>query len=310
MKVSHVSVIVVNWNAHDDLHTCLFSLGAACRYQNRLSIIVVDNASTDGSQEMVKRDFPSVILLEQQTNLGFSGGNNVALATLTDDYAFLLNSDATVLPGGLDLLLEWADAHPDVGLVGPRVLNPNGTLQFSCRRWPTAAAGLFRNVFLGKVFPKNQPAADYLMRDFDHDSPRDVDWISGCAMLMRGKCLQTVGLLDAETFFMYCEDMDWCLRTHAAGWRVVYAPVTDITHKIGGSSDQVAERMIIEHSRAMVRFSQKHKLFFAANTPPWIAALVLPWAILRACVRIGKRVLSGKWNPISKRGRPTARINK
>jgi hypothetical protein len=191
-------------------------------------------------------------------------------------------------------LLTWADATPDAGLIGPKVINPDGTLQFSCRRWPTPQAGLFRNVYIGKLFPKNQPAADYLMRDFDHASPTDVDWLSGCAMLMRRACLEQVGPLDDKTFFMYCEDMDWSLRVHEAGWRVVYAPVIEVTHKIGGSSDQVAERMIVEHSRAMVRFWRKHRAFFASRTPAWVTALVLPWAILRAAVRILKRIITGQ----------------
>jgi len=132
------------------------------------------------------------------------------------------------------------------------------------------------------------------MRDFDHASPLDVDWLSGCAMLMRRACLEQVGPLDDKTFFMYCEDMDWSLRVHDAGWRVVYAPVMEVTHKIGGSSDQVAERMIVEHSRAMVRFWRKHQTFFASRTPAWVTALVLPWAILRAAVRILKRIITGQ----------------
>jgi GT2 family glycosyltransferase len=243
---------------------------------------------------MVRREFPSVDLRETGANLGFSGGNNIALADNTCDYVFLLNSDATLPKGGLDTLLAWADTTPDAGLIGPKVINPDGTLQFSCRRWPTPQAGLFRNVYIGKLFPQNQPAADYLMRDFDHASPLDVDWLSGCAMLMRRACLEQVGPLDDKTFFMYCEDMDWSLRVHDAGWRVVYAPVMEVTHKIGGSSDQVAERMIVEHSRAMVRFWRKHQTFFASRTPAWVTALVLPWAILRATVRILKRIITGQ----------------
>ncbi len=260
----------------------------------RRPAVVVDNASSDGSPDIVRTDFPDVELRETGANLGFSGGNNAALADNRCDYVFLLNSDAMLPKGGLDTLLTWADATPDAGLIGPKVINPDGTLQFSCRRWPTPQAGLFRNVYIGKLFPKNQPAADYLMRDFDHASPIDVDWLSGCAMLMRRACLEQVGPLDDKTFFMYCEDMDWSLRVHEAGWRVVYAPVIDVIHKIGGSSDQVAERMIVEHSRAMVRFWRKHRAFFASRTPAWVTALVLPWAILRAAVRIFKRIITGQ----------------
>jgi GT2 family glycosyltransferase len=294
MMQSTVRVIIVSWNAKADLTTCLASISDSTSDPKRVEIVVVDNASSDGSPDMVRREFPSVDLRETGANLGFSGGNNIALADNSCDYVFLLNSDATLPKGGLDTLLAWADATPDAGLIGPKVINPDGTLQFSCRRWPTPQAGLFRNVYLGKLFPQNQPAADYLMRDFDHASPLDVDWLSGCAMLMRRACLEQVGPLDDKTFFMYCEDMDWSLRVHDAGWRVVYAPVMEVTHKIGGSSDQVAERMIVEHSRAMVRFWRKHQTFFASRTPAWVTALVLPWAILRAAVRILKRIITGQ----------------
>jgi len=294
MMQSTVRVIIVSWNAKADLNACLASISDSTSDPQRVEIVVVDNASSDGSPDMVRREFPSVDLRETGANLGFSGGNNFALADNTCDYVFLLNSDATLPKGGLDTLLAWADTTPDAGLIGPKVINPDGTLQFSCRRWPTPQAGLFRNVYIGKLFPQNQPAADYLMRDFDHASPLDVDWLSGCAMLMRRACLEQVGPLDDKTFFMYCEDMDWSLRVHDAGWRVVYAPVMEVTHKIGGSSDQVAERMIVEHSRAMVRFWRKHQTFFASRTPAWVTALVLPWAILRAAVRILKRIITGQ----------------
>lgn len=287
-----VRVCIVSWNAREDLRACLASLALASADPASVEVVVVDNASTDGSPEMVAAEFPGAQLVRLETNTGFSGGNNVALENLTADWAFLLNSDATCPPGGLDTLLAFADSQPDVGIVGPKVVNPDGSLQFSCRRWPTPSAGLFRNVYLGRLFPKNQPAADYLMRDFDHAHVEDIDWVSGCALLIRRTCLERIGLLDAQTFFMYCEDMDWCLRAHQAGWRVVYFPDTVITHKIGGSSDNAADRMIVEHSRSMVKFWRKHARHFAGTVPAWAGSLVLPWAILRAGVRITRRRLT------------------
>lgn len=284
-----VRVCVVSWNACDDLRRCLSSLPGAVADPAAMDVVVVDNASTDGSPEMVAAEFPDVRLVRLETNTGFSGGNNVALENLDADYAFLLNSDAVCHPGALDALLAFADATPDAGMLGPKVLNPDGSLQFSCRRWPTPAAGLFRNVYLGRLFPKNRAAADYLMRDYDHAHPADVDWLSGCALLARRTCVEKIGLLDGETFFFYCEDMDWCLRAQVAGWRVVYFPGAVVTHKIGASTDQIAEKMIVEHSRSMWRFWRKHRAFFAGKVPVWAGALVLPWAILRAGVRIVRR---------------------
>lgn len=281
----------MSWNAQADLRACLESLPGGTRDFASIEVVVVDNASTDGSPDMVAREFPHVALLRAQSNEGFSGGNNRALQHLTAPYAFLLNSDATVAPGALDDLLDFADQTPDAGIIGPKVLNPDGSLQYSCRRFPTFAAGLFRNVYLGRLFPNNRPASDYLMQDFDHESVRDVDWVSGCALLIRRTCLETIGLLDARTFFMYCEDMDWCLRAHNSGFGVSYFPGALVTHAIGKSSDQVAERMIIEHHRSMWRFYKKHRAFFAPRVPPLLRPLVPVGILARVVVRIARRRL-------------------
>ena len=286
-----VRVCIVSWNACADLRACLASLPGAVADPATIETVVVDNASTDGSPEMVEREFPDVRLIRLDENRGFSGGNNVGLEDLAADHAFLLNSDALCEPGAIDALVAYADAHPDAGMIGPKVLNPDGSLQFSCRRWPTPSAGLFRNVWVGRFFPGNRPAADYLMRDFDHASVRDVDWLSGCALFVTRKCIEAIGLLDGETFFFYCEDMDWCLRAHQAGFGVRYVPGSTVIHKIGGSSDRVADRMIMEHSRSMVRFWRKHAAFFRGRVPAWAGALVVPWAVLRAGVRITRRHL-------------------
>jgi len=285
----------VSWNAQDDLRACLNSIHDGTRRPETVETWVVDNASADGSADMVASEFPWVHLIRQATNEGFSGGNNPMLVDLDADYAMLLNSDAVCHPGSLDTLLDWADSQPDAGIIGPKVLNADGTLQFSCRRFPTFAAGLFRNVYLGRLFPNNKPAADYLMQDFDHDSVRDVDWVSGCILLIRRTCLAQIGLLDAKTFFMYCEDMDWCMRAHNADWRVVYYPEAVFTHAIGRSSDHAADRMIIEHHRSMWRMYKKHYTYFGQQVPLLLRPLVPIGLLLRVVVRIARRRLI---NPI------------
>jgi GT2 family glycosyltransferase len=290
--VVRVRVCIVSWNAKDDLRACLRSLEVACKNPTNIETVVVDNASSDGSADMVAAEFPEITLIRLDTNTGFSGGNNVALEGLSAPYAFLLNSDAVVHPGELDALLTFADATPDAGLIGPKVLNPDGTIQYSCRRWPTFAAGLYRNVWLGKLFPGNRPAADYLMQDFDHAETREVDWLSGCALLIRRECLTRIGPLDAATFFMYCEDMDWSLRAVSDGWRVLFFPGCTVTHKIGASSDGAAERMIWEHSKSMWRFYQKHADFFKDRVPALARPLVPVGIYLRAVVRVARRRLS------------------
>lgn len=279
----------MNWNAREDLRACLESLCVGSARPEQIEIVVADNDSADNSADMVEREFPHVRLIRTGANLGFSGGNNVTFTNLSAPYVLLLNSDATTAPGSLDALLDFAETSPKVGIIGPKVLNPDGTLQYSCRRWPTFAAGLFRNVYLGRLFPGNRPASDYLMQDFDHATTRDVDWVSGCALLIRRDCLEQIGPLDAETFFMYCEDMDWCLRANNAGWRVVYFPGSLVTHAIGRSSDKAADRMIWEHSRSMWRFYQKHRVFFRDRVPALLRPLVFAGIYLRAIVRIARR---------------------
>lgn len=279
----------MSWNARDDLRACLHSIETGTTDPASVETWVVDNASADGSADLVAAEFPWVRLIRSATNDGFSGGNNRMLTEMDADYALLLNSDAVIHPGALDTLLDWADAHPQAGIVGPKVLNTDGSIQFSCRRFPTFAAGLFRNVYLGRLFPNNKPAADYLMQDFDHASVRDVDWVSGCVLLIRRACLEQIGTLDADTFFMYCEDMDWCMRAHNADWGVVYVPDAVFTHAIGRSSDNAAERMIIEHHRSMWRLYKKHRAYFAAHVPFLLRPLVPVGIFLRVVVRIARR---------------------
>src|SRR2546421_256364 len=132
----------------------------------------------------------------------------------------------------------FADATPDAGIIGPKLLNRDGSLQYSCRSFPNMGAGFFRNTPLGRLFPKNRFTQDYLMSDWDHSTVRDVDWVSGAALLIRREVLEQTGGFD-EGFFMYCEDVDLCYRAHELGWRVVYYPDSVIYHMIGRSSDQV-----------------------------------------------------------------------
>ncbi len=279
-----IAVIVVNWNAKNDLRVCLQSLAREVDLNISFETWVVDNASTDGSADMVRADFPTVHLVTNDANLGFSRANNQALALSQSRYVFLLNSDAFIHPPALQELTAYADAHPNAGVLGPRVLNSDGTLQFSCRRFPTLGAGFFRNTYLGRLFPRNKYAQDYLMTDFDHQSARVVDWVSGCAMFIRRALVDEIGGLD-ERFFMYCEDVDFCLRAGQAHCQVVYVPQALVTHAIGRSSDKNADRMIWEFHRAWFEFDKKrHPKSF-----PLRRAAVWGGLWLRAWMRIGKR---------------------
>jgi GT2 family glycosyltransferase len=222
-----------------------------------MEITVVDNASTDNSLKMVRTEFPEVRLIENTRNLGFARACNQGIDISQGRYVMLLNSDARVENDALRLLVRFADANPEAGIIGPKVLNPDGSLQYSCRRFPTLAAGLFRHSFLGCLFPHNPYTRDYLMADWHHREPQDVDWVSGAAMLIRKGLLEDVGLLD-ERFYMYCEDVDLAYRAREKGWSVVYFPEAVVVHAKGRSSDKDPNRMIREFHKSMYRFFRKH----------------------------------------------------
>jgi GT2 family glycosyltransferase len=251
-----LTIVIVNWNTREDLRRCLDTLPRGAQ-TTPLEVFVVDNGSSDGSPAMILDQYPHVTLIGNPDNVGFAHANNQALRVCQGDYALLLNSDTLVHPGALDALVAGMEAHPQAGIGGAKLLNPDGSIQYSCRRFPTFATGLFRNSALGRFFPQNVQVRDYLMTDFDHASIIEVDWVSGAALCIRRQVLEEVGLLD-EQFFMYCEDVDWCYRAHLADWQVLYFPDAVITHVIGRSSDQAVERMVRAHHHSMGLYFRKH----------------------------------------------------
>jgi GT2 family glycosyltransferase len=287
--MTDIAVIIVNWNACEDLRACLTSLYAEPKPHLGYEVWVVDNASADESAAMAASEFPQAQLIANADNLGFSKANNQAIAQVDSRYVFLLNSDATVHPGALDALLAYADSHPNAGIIGPKVLNPGGSLQFSCRRFPSLGAGFFRNTYLGRWFPHNKFARDYLMQDFDHAEDKAVDWVSGCAMLIRRGLIEKTGALD-ERFYMYCEDVDICRRAWDAGREVVYVPEAVVTHAIGRSSDKNADKMIIEFHRSWYEYDRKYHPKSSLTR----RAAVYSGLWLRAAVRIAKRRTAGR----------------
>ncbi|MBL8060532.1 MAG: glycosyltransferase family 2 protein [Chthonomonas sp.] len=253
-----LSVCICSWNTRDDLQRCLSALEDA-RQEANFEVIVVENNSEDGSGQMVLDEFKWVRLLQQYQNLGFTGGNNLAIAQRRGSHVLLLNSDAFVHGGAIQSLMRHLQADTTIGVFGPKLLNEDASLQYSCRRFPNPIAALFRNTFLGRWFPENRFTRDYLMSDWDHASERDVDWVSGAALLIREEALGKVGGLDPD-FFMFCEDMDLCWRVHEAGFRVRYVPDAVVTHKIGSSTSKAPNRMIFRFHRSMLLFFKKHLL--------------------------------------------------
>ena len=271
-----VSVSILSWNTRDLLRRCLLALYqpdapdvlAAWEAAGRpltagdvetaaFEVIVVDQESLDGSADMVAEEFPQVKLIVQKPNLGFAGGNNLAMEHARGQYFFLLNSDTVVRPGMLAALAQFAREHPQAGLIGPKLWNPDGSLQYSCRRFPALAAGVFRHTPLGALFPGNRFEGDYLMRNWDHADPRQVDWLSGAGLMATREMVDEVGPLD-DAFFMYFEDVDWSRRAHDAGWEVWYAPEAEVLHEIGRSSDKAPKRMIVRHHISSYYYFRKH----------------------------------------------------
>ena len=265
MTAPDLSICIVNWNTRTDLEQALASILNSDPGIS-IQVIVLDNASQDGSAQMVRERFPGVTLIESAENLGFARGYNRAASESTGRHVLILNPDTVVHQGALGTLTAYMDSHPHIAAAGPRLLNSDGSLQYSCRRFPTPLAALFRNTVLGRLVGPDRFTRDYLMADWDHSSPREVDWISGAAMCIRRESWEKVGGFD-EGFFMYAEDMDWCLRAHQACYQIHYVPEAAITHCIGRSSDQRPLAMVVQFHRSMARFYRKH------YAPRW------PWGL-------------------------------
>lgn len=272
-----LTVQIVNWNAREDLRQALRSL-----FEHAptfpFEVLVLDNASQDGSVQIVEKEFPQVRLLVSERNLGFARGHNLLARHARGRYLLLLNPDTVVMRDTLTKLIRFAEAHPEAGIIGPKLLNPDGSLQYSCRRFPNPIAAIFRNTPLGRLFPNNRYTRDYLMLDWDHNSIREVDWVSGAAMLVRREVYQQLGGFD-EQFFMYVEDVDLCYRAWQAGWKVLYYPDAIIIHAIGRSTDLVANKMIIAFHQSMYKFYKKH---YARKTPFYLRPLIPLGLTLRA----------------------------
>lgn len=283
-----ISVIIVSFNTRDLLRACLASmrddLGAPW-----LEVIVVDNASADDSVAMVRAEFLEVQVIAHPRNVGFGPANNIGMAAARGRYFLALNSDTEVKPGALRTLVEFMDAHPDVGVAGARLLNTDGSLQLSCRRFPSFRTVLFhRYSLLTKLFPQNRYSKEYLLSDVDHTRQMDVDWVSGACLLARADAVKQVGGFDEE-FFMYAEDVDWCYRMKQGGWRVVFVPEAVVTHHIGSSTRRVPFRMIRERHRSMWLFYRKHYSRGVAllDTGTWLGV----W--LRCGLMMARSAISG-----------------
>lgn len=288
-----VSVVIVSYNTRDLLRACLRSVVANPSHQMyrddvtgqgssvvRCEVFVVDNASSDGSAAMVREEFPQVHLVESPHNLGFAAATNVGLRQASGTYLLLLNPDAELLGNALPAMVDFLESHSRVAAVGPRLIYADGRRQHSAFRFPTLAQVLL------DLFPLHGRLLDSRIngRYPPATSPHPIDHPLGACMLISREALADVGLLD-EGFFMYCEEVDWCLRARKRGWEVYHVPHAVAVHHAGQSTGQRRDAMLVQLYASRLRLYRKHysPLFLAV-------ASVITRLGMRAEIRRARRL--------------------
>ena len=249
-----LSIIIVNWNVRDLLRDCLRSIDVG-RGALSVEVIVVDSASADDSVAMMRDQFSWVRLIPCDENVGFPRGNNIGLAEASGMHLLLLNPDTVILEDALPKMVAYLQAHSDVGALGPQLLNPDGSIQSSRRRFPTAATGFLESTWLEGLAPG--VLRRYYALDLPDDATADVDWLTGACIMVPRAIYEEIGGLD-EGYYMYSEELDWCRRIKATGRRVVYFPAAQVTHHIGKSSEQAVTARHINFQRAKLRYFRKY----------------------------------------------------
>jgi len=247
--VRDVSTVVVTYNALPWVEKALESA-------RETELIVVDHGSIDGTLELVRERFPEATLVEQE-NKGFGAGNNAGMRVASGRWFLLLNSDAWLEPGALEALVEFAEAHPDAAVVGPRLLNPDRTLQRSVRAFPTVWRIATEYLFLRKLAPRSRALNAFYAGGFDHDEAREAEFLMGSVLLVRREAVEAVGGFD-ERYFMFSEETDWCYRFRQAGWKTWFFPGAEAVHVGGATTTQNWGPMFREQVRGHLRFLADH----------------------------------------------------
>ena len=256
--MTSIAVVIVNHNTCQHLQACLASIEREAPSE----VVVVDNASSDGSTQMVRAEYPWVTLHANRTNPGYGAAANQGIASCTAQYVLLLNSDTLLQLGALEALSSYLDQHTRAAIVGPRLVNPDGTLQASCYPFPTPFHTLLENstcaILLGRLIRRYIPAFRSLyLRTWPHTYRRIVPWVKGAAVAIRREAFDAVGGFD-ESFFMYLEDTDLCYRLQSAGWKVHFAPVTTVVHTGSASTAQYRADMAVQLLASTVQFYRRH----------------------------------------------------
>ena len=279
-----VAAVVVNYESGEALVTCVGSLRAA----GADDVVVVDNGSTDGSVDRLRRQEPEASLLTPGPNLGYGSAANRGAAATVSTYVLVCNPDLVVSPGAVTTLAAALDADPTAAIAGPLVRTPEGGRYPSARRFPSLmdAAG---HAVLGLFRPDNRFTRAYQQADLDGDAGsadvRPVDWVSGACLLVRRSAFEAIGGFD-EAYFMYAEDVDLCWRAGRAGWSVLYVPAAEVTHRQGVSTARRPYRMILEHHRSLLRFAGRSTAGWRRALLPLVAVGIAGRAVLAVARRL------------------------
>ena len=286
-----LSIVVVNWNTREFLCACIRSIYATLDAIS-FEIIVVDNASHDGSAEMVSSDFPEVLLVRNDENVGFAAANNIGLRRARGEFVMLLNPDTALCPGSVHRMLDFAKSRPDVGMVGPKLVSSDGSLQINGQRFPTFLREVMCLTRLSRVFRRYHDSRLAWCRE-DFDINAEVDALAGACMLVRKAVVDTVGLLD-EAFFLYYEDTDWCCRIKKAGWKIWYLGGAQVVHVWAQSAAKFGfPRANGVMYRSQYQYWRKHGRAWQAVTLRLLSYLLLAVQAAKRVARTARERLKG-----------------
>lgn len=256
-----LSIIIVTHNSSGLIGKCLSSIRENPP-SREYEVIIIDNASSDGTPESIRAEFPEMRLVVNSDNRGYSRGVNQGISLSSGSLVLILNPDIIAREDSIDRLMDFMDDNPDAGMAGSKLVDPDGGYQYSCRSFYTVRALFLRRTVLGKIFPRAKALREHLLMDYDHEQTREVDWILGACMMVRRKAIDKIGLMD-ERFFLYFEDVDWCYRMKQHGWKVFYVPGSMMIHAYRrASAGSIFNKPFLIHLLSLFRYYEKWNRVF------------------------------------------------
>lgn len=260
-----VSIIIISTNEAHFLDNCLSSIFLSSLDKNKYEVILINNNSSDNTDLLVRKKYPQVKIFHRKKRFGFSANNNYGIKRSSGKYVLLLNADTMCQKQSIQTLLKFMENHPNVGVCGPKLIYPDGSLQLSCRKFPTLWSGILRRSPLRMTLPSTMRAKQHLNISIDHNKIQKVDWLLGACIMISKKAIKKIGLLD-EKYFLYVDDIDYCWRAWNSDWQVYYVPTSTIVHYHQAESDRKLFSIHSKyHIKSMLHFLWKHKYFFKKN---------------------------------------------